>query len=197
MPEVDWGCLWVWGPNVALQEVEAAVTTAYEAAGCTRKGVEEADPLLSPLTYNSAENLGADDVIIAEDECGWIAVMSLRHEWAPPGRHPLAVALAGSFEVLSIASLSGRYVEYAVYRDGALAEILLRGSEAPDPPRAASLQLDVLARRGGFEETDLQDVIEEPLELAKFAGCEWTGHRMVFETMTLEDLGPDRLFVFR
>lgn len=196
MPEYDWGCLWVWGESTTLKKVTAAVCSAYSAVGCSEKGLEEADPLLPPLYLNSATKLAKDDVIVVEDECDWIAVMSLNFEWAPPGAHPLALALAKKFEVLSICSNSvDGYAEYSLYRDGKLAQTLGFGNVTL--PDVDPLDLALLAARGGFEAEDLSGVLDQPMELAKFAGCEWQGHRMVFDVMSLEDLGAEHLHIFR
>ncbi len=197
MPETNWGCVWVWGEGNTVAKVTKAVDSAYKKAGLSIGSVEDADPMVPPLFVNRSTALGPDDVFVVEDECGWVAVMSVNHEWAPVGAHPLALVLSKKWEVLSVTSNArDGYVEYAIYRNGKLAEQTVR-RETGEETASIPVALEPLAERGGFTVDELEKVLDEPIEFATYVGCEWLGYRTLFETTSLESVGRDRLRVYR
>jgi hypothetical protein len=79
----------------------------------------------------------------------WYSVQSRRWEHASPGRNPLALALSTLTTVIGIGSVAGKYSELAIYREGHLAQISVRGLHVPaEVPGAAEVDAEWLGRLG-------------------------------------------------
>lgn len=194
LPEHDWGSLYVRG---SLAAVTAAVTEVFAAAGMERVASKRAPSQTKRLAIGKGK-LVEDELVVQEEAGGWVALASHHLEWSPPGRHPLALALSRTLEVLSITSVARRYCEVCLYRGGALAEASFAG---PKPPDVSELDAPSLALERLFDDdaaiADARELLDDPEALLKLLGPDTHGHRGVFEVMTLEDLGDASYFVFR
>ena len=194
LPEHDWGSLYARGSVAA---VTAAVTEVFAAAGMERVASTRARGATKRLAPGKGK-LVEDELVVQEEAGGWVTLASHHLEWSPPGRHPLALALSQTMEVLSITSVAGRYCECCLYRDGALAEASFAGPKLPD---VSDLDVPLLALDRLLDDAatiaDARGLLDDPEGLLKLLGPDTHGHRGIFEVMTLEDLGASAFFVFR
>jgi hypothetical protein len=197
-----WGCLFVWQPEGAEEEaarrVRQAVLEVY-----ARVGVEPAappdhfEPL--PLDRSVEAPLGDDELFIQGGPVGWVAVMSHRWEWAPAGKHPLALALSERMPVLSLTQAPPWYREVSLYEAGKLASMITLGPEAPRVPlELPPLDLVPVAKRGAVPMSLLRKGLHAShrtfVNLAGLAWESWIGFRRVLGTGG-RGLGDDALIL--
>lgn len=182
-----WGCLFALQPEVGEEEAERRVRQAVLEVHA-RVGVEPAtapEPLTPlPLERPITAALGEDELFFRAGPVGWVAVMSHRWEWAPAGKHPLALALSERMPVLSLTQAPPWYREVSIYEAGKLGSMITLGPEAPDmvmglPP----LDLGPLARRGEVPMSLLRKGLHAShrtfINLAGLAWESWIGFRRV------------------
>jgi len=184
-----WGCLFAWQPGVDEEEAERRVRQAVLEVHA-RVGVEPAaapEPFTPlPLERPTTAALGEDELFLQAGPVGWVAVMSHRWEWAPAGKHPLALALSERMCVLSLTQAPPWYREVSIYEAGQLGSMITLGPEAPDVPLGlAALDLGPLAKRGEVPMSLLRKGLHAShrtfINLAGLAWESWIGFRRELE----------------
>jgi hypothetical protein len=197
-----WGCLFLWLPEADEEEAERHVRQAVLEVHA-RVGVEPAAPperfVPLALERRAEAPLGDDELFIQAGPVGWVAVMSHRWEWAPAGKHPLALALSERMLVLSLTQAPPQYREVSLYEAGKLAAMITLGPEAPDvPPKLPPLDLVSVAKRGGVPMSLLRKGLHAShrtfVNLAGLAWESWIGFRRVLGDSG-RGLGDDALIL--
>jgi hypothetical protein len=181
-----WGCLFAWQPDSDEEQSARLVRHAViESYG--REGVEPTAPpkegfMPLPLERQTATALGDDELFVFGGPVGWVAVMSHRWEWAPAGKHPLALALSERMSVLSLTQAPPLYREISLYEAGKLNSMITLGPEAPRvPPELPALDMVPLAKRGGVPMSLLRKGLHAShrtfINLAGLAWESWIGFR--------------------
>lgn len=160
-----------------------AVLEAHARVGVEPTAAPESFTPL-PLERHATAELGEDELFLQAGPVGWVAVMSHRWEWAPAGRHPLALALSERMPVLSLTQAPPWYREVSIYEAGKLGSMITLGPEAPDvPPELPLLDLGPLARRGEVPMSLLRKGLHAShrtfINLAGLAWESWIGFRRV------------------
>lgn len=220
-PDLDWGCLYVRCRDGGdARAVRQAVARAYRKAGlrlvtartcdevCRALGIP-AEPearqegealrevLMPTLAMNESEVLTEDELIVQDSAEGWVSVMSRRFEWAPPARHPLALELASTLQVLGVTSVSGRYCEITRYESGRARQCHLQGPEPPPVPAGVGALDWAWFDTSAVPADELRQHATDPNAFVTYLGPEDYGYRDLFDRMSLEEVDPATFLVFK
>lgn len=208
--ESTWGALHLFVPGAdRLERVRQAVERAYATAGLER--IEWSDPTqvitdhlpaFTELKMSDVNELGPDEVfVLAEAQEPWVGVLSRAFEWSSPGKNPLGRELSKDFDVFSIVCANKQYVEYTLYKGGALTHISYLGPQCP----AAEISPDVKGFDPNFfadkdpmiPVDDLVKWAMAPCRFVTLAGPDMRGHRDALNAKTLNDYTPEQFLIFR